>query len=438
MQQFISKIKRQNKDLKEAEIEGLLYIINSKENLTNNDLVKMTGVPKTILKEFKSSLADILKPADEDNIELSEEGLGLLSQLDLTPYKWSLVRYELKEYEDKIRKMREKYQLTPERKLDQFFATPESTAAKAKLLIDKGMVEGKKIALIGDDDLVSAALALMSPDYLQVKVFELDERLIETLKKIISDYNFKNLEVEKYDAREDLPAKDINSYDVVLIDPPYTKPGVETFLHRAVELLKKVKHFDGSYIFLNFGYGLRNPNMATKIQSVINQYNLVIEDKILRFSRYEGAETVGNASSIYVLKATLATSAEGKILSKVIYTFEKTDQEKFPYVDHYVFKLQYVSDKITKSKSKLSSILGQFCKIHRLKVVDTKISKFKGQGFSFTYILSTSNLIMHTWPEKKSLHLDLITCSPIYNKEKMGETLQKLFETSHIEIREIE
>lgn len=438
MKQFISKIKRHNKDLKEAEIEGLLYIINSKENLTNNDLVKMTGVPKTILKDFKTSITEILKPTDEDHIELSEEGLGLLSQLDLRPYKWSLVRYELKEYEDQIAKIRENHQLTPERKLDQFFAIPETTVAKAKLLIDKGMVAGKKIALVGDDDLVSIALGLMQPDFLQIKVFELDEKIISSIENIAKEYKLKNIKVEKYDARKSLPDNEKNNHDAVLIDPPYTKAGVRVFLHRAIELLKKEKSFDGTYVFLNFGYGLRNPGIAIKIQELINQYQLVIEDKINKFARYEGAETVGNASSIYVLKSTKESTVEGKILSEFIYTFEKTDQEKFPYVDHYVFKLQKVSDKITKSKTKLSSLLGRFCQQHKLKVIETKITKFKGEGLSFTYILSSSNLILHTWPEKNSLHLDLITCSPIYNKEKMGETLQKLFETDHIEIKFIE
>jgi S-adenosylmethionine/arginine decarboxylase-like enzyme len=44
-------------------------------------------------------------------------------------------------------------------------------------------------------------------------------------------------------------------------------------------------------------------------------------------------------------------------------------------------------------------IVGEFCRLHRLKVVDTKISKFKGQGLTLTYVLSNSNLLVHTWPE---------------------------------------
>lgn len=438
MKQLISNIKKQNPDLKEAEIIGLLYIINAKENLTNNTLVKMTGIPKPLLKTFKSSIAAFLKDTPEDNIELNEEGLGTLSQLDLVPYHWSLLNYELKEYEDKIARIREKHQLSPERKLDQFFATPETTVSKAKILKDKGLVDGKKIALIGDDDLVSIALGLMYPQYQEVKVFELDEKLLKEIEEIAAEKGIKGIEAEIYDARNPLPEKVAGNYDAVLIDPPYTQTGVKVFLHRAIELLKEKKDFSGSYVFLNFGASIKYPDITTKIQEVINQYNLVIEDKINKFARYEGAETVGNASSLYVLKTTPKTTTEGKILSEVIYTYEKTKLEEFPYVDHFVFRLQKVPDNITRSKGKLSQALGEFCRHHKLKVVDTKVTKFQQQGYSFTYILATSNLILHTWPESGSLHLDLITCSPIHNKELMAETLQRLFRTDRIEVRRID
>jgi predicted methyltransferase len=438
VKQLISNLKKHNPDLKEAEIIGLLYIINSKENLTNNTLVKMTGVPKPILKTFKSSIANLLKETEEDNIELSEEGLGVLSQLDLVPYRWSLLKYDLKEFEDKISHIREKHQLNPDRKLDQFFAVPETTVSKAKILKDKGMIEGKKIALLGDDDLVSISLGLMYPLFAEVKVFELDEKIIKEIKKIAREKGMKGIETELYDVRNALPDKAAGTFDAVLIDPPYTQTGAKVFLHRAVELLKKRKDFSGSYILMNFGVGRKNPEMAIKMQEIINQYNLVIEDKINKFSRYEGAETVGNASSLYILKTTSKTSIEGKVLPEVIYTYEKTKLQAFPYVDHLVFKLQKVPDSITKSKTKLAQKMGEFCKQHQLKVVDTKITKFKKQGYSLTYILATSNLILHTWPESNSLHLDLITCSPIYNKELLSQTLQKLFETDRLEIRQID
>ncbi len=438
MQDFIYKLKSKNPDLKEAELIGLLYIINSKDHISNNDLITLTGIPKNILKTFKSSIAGILKEANRDIVELNEEGLGLISELDLKPYKWSLLSYDFKEFEDEVSKIREKYQIKQKRDYDQFFATPNSTVGKAKILMDKGMVQGKRIAFIGDDDLVSVALGFMAPEYAGIKVFDIDPEVTGTIGRIVKERGFSDITAEVQDVRKPFLKSEENNYDVVFIDPPYTKTGAQLFLHRAVELLIKRKTFEGSYIIFNFGAGIKNPDIKIKIQDIINQYNLVIEDRIDKFTRYKGAETVGNTSAIYVLKATKHTTSEGKVLSEQIYTFEKTEIENFPYVDHFVLKIQRIPGEIIKSKTKLSKILGQFCNKHKLKVVDTKVTKFKKGGPSFTYILATSNLVVHTWPEKNSAHIDLITCVPIHNKALLGETLSKLFRTNHIEIRKIE
>ncbi len=438
MQDFISQIKSQNPDLKRAEILGIFYILYSKDNLSNNELVRMTGIPKPVLKTFKTSAAAYLKKTDDEEITLNEDGMEALSQIELRPYRWSLLDYDLVQEEDKIFKTRVKYDIEPKRDLDQFFATSKSTVEKAKIIIDKGLVEEKDIAFIGDDDLVTLALGSMAPTYNKIKLFEIDKRLIDTISEVATSHTFPNITSQIYDVRKELPKNELHKYDVVLIDPPYTPSGARLFIHRAVELLRSKNNFEGSYIIFNYGVGLRNPKEEVKIQELISSYGLVIEDKLSKYTRYHGAETVGSASSLYVLKATLQTTTEGKILPEVIYTFEKTEENEFPYTDHYVFKLQKISSDLLSSKTKLQKILGDFCNDHKLSVVDSKVTKFKKQGFSFTYILSSSNMVIHTWPEKSSLHIDLITCSPIHNKEKMAENLSAVFRTKSIEVLKIE
>ncbi len=164
----------------------------------------------------------------------------------------------------------------------------------------------------------------------------------------------------------------------------------------------------------------------------------MIEERLSKYTRYYGAETVGSSSSLYVLKTTPATRTDDKVLQSKIYTFENTDTDNFPYVDHYVFKLQKVTKEILTSKNKMQKLIGDFCKRHKLNVKDVNVAKFKGQGFSFTYIFSTSNLVVHTWPESNSLHFDLITCAPIYNKELLANSLVELFGTEFIEVIRVE
>ncbi len=438
MHNLISDLKTKNPDLKAAEVMGILYIIHAKEHLTNADLIRMTGLPKTVLSDFKSSIAGYLKKPTGEKIELNEKGQSVLSELELKPYKWSLISTDPESFEQRISQLRYKYKLDPKREFDQFFATPRSSVGKANMLVDKGLVRGKNIALIGDDDLVSLALGLMSPNFKKIKVFDIDDRILNIIKKAAKDLDVSNIDTQLHDIRKSLSATEVNKYDVVLVDPPYTKAGAQLFLHRSIELLKMRKTYEGSYILFNFGVGFKNPELESKVQEVINNFGLVIEDKINKYTRYTGAETIGSASSIYVLKTTPFTSIEKSILPQEIYTYEKTDVEKFPYTDHYTFKISKVPAQLLTSKSRLQKVFGEFCKMHKLKVVNIIVDKFKGGGYSLTYILATSNLLIHTWPERGAVHIDLLTCSPIKNKDRLGDNLAKLLKTKYVEVRWIE
>ncbi len=158
-----------------------------------------------------------------------------------------------------------------------------------------------------------------------------------------------------------------------------------------------------------------------------------------KFSRYHGAESIGSASSLYILKTTkFSKPLSEKILDTKIYTNESQKEEEFPFVDHVVIKVNGVAKGILTSKATLMNLMGKFCKVHKLNVVDTKVTKFKGGGLSITYILANSNLVVHTWDEYNALHLDLITCSPIYNKDGIMDTLSSLLNTRQLVINYVE
>lgn len=418
---IIQSIKKNNPDLKSLEIEGILYFIKNDFKITNNDLVKLTGIPKEEIKRFRSSISN-----------LSESDLD---SLDLKPYKWSLLTYKDSSLEGKLHTIREKYNLLPKREFDQWFADVKTSVSKVLVMKDKDCVIGKNILLLGDDDLVSSTLGLTEMNYSKITVLDIDRDILDTVEKIARDNNFKDIETDIYDARKEIPSKYASRYDTVVTDPPYTKSGITLFLNRAIEFLGG----SNKYIFLYYGNSFKSPEKTIKIQEIINRFNLVIEDKIDKFARYYGAESIGSASSLYILKTTPHTRVlKDPHLVDNIYTFENQSEENFPYVDHIVAKINKIPTSILNSKSNLLSILGKFCDIHKLKVVDTKITKFKGGGLTITYVLSNSNLVVHTWGEFSALHLDLITCSPIYNKDNIVNTLVKLFETKYIELRVLE
>ena len=216
-----------------------------------------------------------------------------------------------------------------------------------------------------------------------------------------------------------------------MTDPPYTANGISLFIAKALALGCKT-------LFLFYGNSFKSPEKTLKVQEIISSFNLVVEDKIAKFARYYGAESVGSASSLYILKPTDFTTIAQQIDQETIYTFEDRTEDKFPFVDHFTFKIYNVADEIVNSRAQLQKILGELCKQHKIKVLKTEVTQFKGLGLTFTFVLANSNMNVHTWPEFNCVHIDLITCSPIYNKAFLTATLSRLFRTKHIETRKIE
>ncbi len=464
MENLLADLKQKNPELTEAEIEGLLYLLKtssleSEVPLTNNTFIQKTGIPKETLKNFKSSLSALLQgcgenTGDSNTLALTPEGGKMLNSLTVKPYMWTILPAHfltmqnsetevlLHTIEEKLLAIRKKYNLNPKREYDQFFATVETSVAKATLLLAKGQITGKRICLLGDDDLVSIVLGMLSQEismqYKQIVVFDIDQDILSVIEAIVNDLGIKNVQTELYDFRKDPKKEFTGKFDVVLTDPPYTKSGISLFLQRGVEFLKPYANAAGNYIFLFYGNSFKEPEKELKIQQIIGKYNLVVEDKVNKFATYDGAESIGSRSSLYVLKTNSYTKALKDSLPAEIYTFERTANEKFPYVDHFVFKLFKVPSQVVSSKKTLLKLCGDFCDWHGLKVVDSKLTKFKGGGLTLTFILASSNMVVHTWPEKQAVHIDLITCSPISKKEQFAQNLAELFKTKYIEVNEIE
>jgi len=102
--------------------------------------------------------------------------------------------------------------------------------------------------------------------------------------------------------------------------------GFSLFLRESIKLVK-----ERGYISICFGASYKEPERFLKIQDIINSHNLVIEEKINKFNKYNGAESIGSASSTYLLKTTKKTSNELSYISEnEIYTYQKRDFPSFP------------------------------------------------------------------------------------------------------------
>lgn len=425
--------------LRKAQIEGIFYFLKNMVPLRSSRLITLTGLPKETLRVFKSSISEFLEPADGDKLTLNQLGREFVDKINPQPYDWSLVTYTDRELENTVLEVRNAYCGDPKREYDQFFASAETSVAKALVIKAKGLLDdGSKVALLGDDDLVSLVLAIVNPN-LEIMVFELDRNILDTIQKGVERLGIKNIQLVPYDVRGNLEKRFVNTFDLVLTDPPYTKSGFGVFLRRATELAGyDARRHQAKYIFIHYGASFKSPEKFMKIQEIINRFGLVVEDAIFNFARYVGAESIGNASSLYILRTTPHTNSQAVIQSQNMYTFEDRREEKFPYIDHFVVKLNKVPQGILESKKQLQKLTGEFCNIHKLNVVQSHVYKFKPHGYSLTFILSNSNLLVHTWPEFSAIHVDLITCSPLFSKQTLGDTLSRLFQTQSIEITQVE
>lgn len=431
---LIQQLKRVLPDLKEGEIEGILYILKTCDSLTMASLIQKTGIPRETIKQVIVAMASLLVPNQENLLKLNAD----TKQLDFKPYAWTLLQYSDEDIQHKLAEIRQKYFLEAKRDYDQFFATENSSLTKAKLLIDKDLVEGKTIALLGDDDLVSVTLGMLTSVYSKITVFDIDPDILALIKRICGDLNIKNVQTEVYDARNNVTKQFLASYDVVMTDPPYTSSGISLFLNRSISLLATAKDFAGKYIVLFYGNSFKSPEKTLKIQEIIGKFGLLIEDKIDKLIRYNGADSIGSASAAYILKATPFTNVSGVGLTSEIYTYENVKEEKFPFVDHFTFRLFKVPRELLLSRKLLLKAAEEFCTKHKLKVVDTKVTQFKGEGVTITFILANSNLVLHTWPEFSALHIDLLTCTPIFAKDKLLESAATVFKTKTLECTHIE
>ena len=204
----------------------------------------------------------------------------------------------------------------PQTEIDQAFGRPITAIRRAYLMLENNDLEGREILLIGDDDFTSLAIAQLKTNA-KITVLDIDNRLLEIIKEISIENNFQ-INCVTHDLRKPLPENLMNRFDAVLTDPPYTIPGLELFLSRAIQALKDES---GRKIYL--AYAHRPPKMQLEVQSSLTKLGLAILQLIPGFNLYEGAEMHGNTTYISILSTTESTKPLiASDFSEKIYTGE--------------------------------------------------------------------------------------------------------------------
>jgi predicted methyltransferase len=190
--------------------------------------------------------------------------------------------------------------------LDQSHCTAETKLRRALALHQAGGLEGKRVILLGDDDLVAVAIYLLGAyaglDAIgELTAVDLDPAVLAYIGRHLEDARFPVRLVE-HDLRRPLPPELAGHFDTVFTDPPYTAAGSEVFLSRAASALAPEP---GGNVFL--AYGPKPPAELLRLQRAVVRMGFVVRRITPNFNEYLHAGILGGVSHLYHLTSTSET-----------------------------------------------------------------------------------------------------------------------------------
>jgi N4-bis(aminopropyl)spermidine synthase len=186
--------------------------------------------------------------------------------------------------------------------LDQTHCTVTSKLSRVLRLHEARALAGQRILILGDDDLISVAIARFAawsghPAAIRrLAVVDADQDILNWIGEQTADTGVA-VELVAHDLREPLPPSLAGGFDVVQTDPPYTVAGAELFLSRAVSALAGEP---GRHLF--FSFGARRPDETLAVQRAMAEMGLVIRSMTAGFNSYLGAGILAGTSNLYHLR----------------------------------------------------------------------------------------------------------------------------------------
>jgi hypothetical protein len=192
----------------------------------------------------------------------------------------------------------------PKHELDHVAATAETVARRAVVLHRTYALARRRVLLVGDRDLTSLALAIVDPTT-EIAVVDIDDAV---LAHIDDQPEARRAGIRCYfaDLRQGLAGPVRGWADLAVTDPPYTPEGIALFVQRGLEGLSDL---GTGRLALAYGYG-DQPKLGLKVQDALHNLRLVYEAVLPAFNRYVGAQAIGSASNLYLLRATSDTKRD--------------------------------------------------------------------------------------------------------------------------------
>ncbi len=291
MEDLVKKIEKKTKiKTYPAQIRKVLSAL-----LSTKDFWKVVDLSGIVLPQV-AGIIEVLKEEnyvtiEKKKIKLTEKGKKLIKKEKISKkrnYKCEccegrgvdILYRDLKRIYDRYK------QIVKERpdaiaEYDQGFITPESVVARIGFALQKGDIAGKKIIILGDDDLLSIGISLTNLAE-KITVLEIDERLIEFIKNKSKKYKL-NIDAKLFDLREKLPDDIVGKYDTFFCDPSETPAAFKAFIAKGIATLNE----PGSAGYFGITTAEASPLKWWKMEKFLISLKTVITDILPEFSEYE-------------------------------------------------------------------------------------------------------------------------------------------------------
>lgn len=115
---------------------------------------------------------------------------------------------------------------------------------------------------------------------------------------------------------------------------------------------------------------------------------------------------------------------------------ENLTMNKRPYLQHYVIEIFGLNKDILQNINLLIKCTNVFMRLLKLKRI-TEIHHEFNPGITLVFILSSSHISLHTWPENNYLHIDFLSCQKL-SKTILKQLIQKVFKPQRLLVYKID
>jgi len=210
----------------------------------------------------------------------------------------------------------------------------ETSVRRVGYMVLRGDIRGKRIAVLGDDDLTSVALGLAGLAE-EIVVFDIDKRVIDYIKKLARKYHLDNLKAKKCDFTQGIPKKYRGYFDLFTTDPTPTVKPFTVFMNAGLKLLKDKPGMVGYASIYSSGMP-----KDIALQKILTSMNLLITDLIPYWTQYDYIKHTYSENDLRLEKKYAA------------------DQSKISFFEHLLRFETTKKSRLIKSNYQLKELIG--------------------------------------------------------------------------------